>query len=65
MSSRLTPCRLSTPALICSLGSDLASISSALFSGTRGFTNDDGFTPGRPLPLGRVLADLPDTASWP
>ncbi|WOD12044.1 beta-ketoacyl-[acyl-carrier-protein] synthase family protein [Pseudomonas sp. NyZ704] len=65
MSSRLTPCRLSTPALICSLGSDLASISSALFSGTRGFTHDDGFTPGRPLPLGRVLADLPDTASWP
>ena len=65
MSTRLTPCRLSTPALICSLGSDLASISSALFSGTRGFTHDDGFTPGRPLPLGRVLAELPDTASWP
>jgi 3-oxoacyl-[acyl-carrier-protein] synthase-1 len=65
MSSHLTPCRLSTPALVCSLGDNLATISQALFSGTRGFCVDDGYTPGRPLPLGRVTAKLPDTTGWP
>lgn len=65
MSSHLTPCRLSTPALVCSLGDNLATISQALFSGTRGFCVDDTYTHGRPLPLGRVTAKLPDTAGWP
>lgn len=65
MSSPLKPCRLSRPALVCSLGDDLPRISRALFSGKRGFCVDDGFTPGRPLPLGRVMFDLPDTSTWP
>jgi 3-oxoacyl-[acyl-carrier-protein] synthase-1 len=65
MSSPLKPCRLSKPALVCSLGGDLPTISQALFTGQRGFCVDDGFTPGRPLPLGRVNADLPDTSAWP
>lgn len=65
MSRDLTPCRLSPPALICSLGDDLSTISQALFNGQRGLVIDDGFTPGRPLPLGRVTAELPDTSIWP
>ncbi|PKM30619.1 MAG: beta-ketoacyl-[acyl-carrier-protein] synthase II [Gammaproteobacteria bacterium HGW-Gammaproteobacteria-11] len=65
MPSSLTPCRLSTPALVCSLGSDLDSISQALFIGTRGLFADARFTPGQPLPLGRVRATLPDCSDWP
>lgn len=65
MPSPLTPCRLSRPALICSLGSDLDTICQALFNGTRGLSADERFTPGQPLPLGRVWMDLPDTTDWP
>lgn len=65
MSGPMTPCRLSAPALVCSLGSDPVTISAALFDGVRGLQMDDSFTPGRPLPLGRVNIALPDTAAWP
>lgn len=70
MSSQLTPlqaqpCRLSRPAVVCSLGDDLTMIAEALFSGRRGLLPDDTFTPGRRLPLGRVTTPLPDTGDWP
>jgi 3-oxoacyl-[acyl-carrier-protein] synthase-1 len=68
MSSHLktaSVCRLSRPALVCSLGDDLQGISRALFSGVSGLPVDDAFTPGRPLPLGRVIRDLPDPGAWP
>ncbi|GGX86691.1 beta-ketoacyl-[acyl-carrier-protein] synthase II [Litchfieldella qijiaojingensis] len=70
MPSRLTPlqaqpCRLLPPALVCPLGDDLGTISEALFSGRRGLVYDDAFTPGRPLPLGRITSSLPDASSLP
>ncbi|EWG97815.1 beta-ketoacyl synthase N-terminal-like domain-containing protein [Halomonas sp. BC04] len=70
MPNRLTPlqeqpCRLSPPALICPLGDDLATIAAALFRGQRALVRDDAYTPGRPLPLGRVTTPLPDTRHWP
>lgn len=63
--NRPSGCRLSRPALICPLGDDLDSISSALFQGQRKLTTSDRFTPGRPLPLGIVSSNLPDPAAWP
>src|SRR5690554_190875 len=57
-------CRLSRPALICPLGDDLDSISSALFQGQRRLTSSDRFTPGRPLPLGIVNSVLRDPDAW-
>jgi 3-oxoacyl-[acyl-carrier-protein] synthase I len=70
MPTRLTalntkPCRLFAPAVVCPLGADLQGISEALFSGRRGLVHDDAFTPGRPLPLGRVHAPLPAKGAWP
>lgn len=70
MPSRLTPiqeqpCRLLPPALVCPLGDDLGTISKALFNGHRSLVYDDTFTPGRPLPLGRVTSPLPDISSLP
>lgn len=59
------PCRLSTPALVCSLGDNLADIAQRLFSGERGLTPTDSFTPGRSLPLGLVHTKLPDMRAWP
>ena len=64
MPNRLTPlqsqpCRLLPPALVCSLGKDLATVADALFNGRHGLVYDDAFTPGRPLPLGQV-SSLPD-----
>ena len=59
------PCRLSRPALVCSLGDDLQTISAALFSGIRGLSVSDRFTPGRPLPMGTVNVTLPETGAWP
>ncbi|QHC52189.1 beta-ketoacyl-ACP synthase [Billgrantia tianxiuensis] len=53
------------PALICPLGDDLVTIADALFNGRRGLVYDDTFTPGRPLPLGRVRSPLPDAGSLP
>lgn len=58
------PCRLLIPALICSLGDDLVAIADALFKGQPGLIVDDAFTPGRPLPLGRVNS-LPDASRLP
>ncbi|MGR2739522.1 beta-ketoacyl-ACP synthase [Billgrantia sp. Q4P2] len=70
MPSRLSPiqeqpCRLLPPALVCPLGDDLETIADALFSGRRGLVHDDAFTPGRPLPLGRVNSPLPDASRLP
>ncbi|QNI04354.1 beta-ketoacyl-[acyl-carrier-protein] synthase family protein [Halomonas sp. SH5A2] len=70
MPSQLTPlqaqpCRLLPPALVCPLGDDLATIADALFNGRRGLVRDDTFSPGRPLPLGRVTCVLPDADSLP
>lgn len=59
------PCRLSRPGVVCSLGDDLDTIARALFTGERGLTISDAFTPGRPLPLGRVASELPDATHWP
>ncbi|MBZ9559929.1 MULTISPECIES: beta-ketoacyl-ACP synthase [unclassified Modicisalibacter] len=59
------PCRLSAPGVVCSLGSDPATLSRALREGHRGLTTSDAFTPGRPLPLGAVSEPLPATADWP
>ncbi|RCV91717.1 beta-ketoacyl-[acyl-carrier-protein] synthase family protein [Billgrantia montanilacus] len=70
MPNRLTPlqrqpCRLLPPALVCPLGDDLVAIAGALFNGRRALVRDDAYTPGRPLPLGRVTASLPETHTWP
>lgn len=59
------PCRLSTPALVCSLGDNLVDISRRLFTGERGLSLTDSFTPGRTLPLGQVHRRLPDMQDWP
>ncbi|CAM0557216.1 beta-ketoacyl-ACP synthase [Vreelandella titanicae] len=59
------PCRLLPPALVCSIGDDLAAITDALFNGRRGLVYDDVFTPGRSLPLGRVTTALPDARDLP
>lgn len=69
MPNRLTPlqsrpCRLLPPALVCSLGKDLATVADALFNGRPGLVYDDAFTPGRPLPLGQV-SSLPDAGCLP
>ena len=58
------PCRLLPPALVCSLGNDLVTIADALFNGRPSLVYDDVFTPGRPLPLGRV-SSLPDASHLP
>ncbi|WP_110655379.1 beta-ketoacyl-ACP synthase [Salinicola halimionae] len=58
-------CRLSRPGVVCSLGDDLETIGRALFTGKRGLTIGDAFTPGRPLPLGSVGGELPDDSQWP
>lgn len=63
--SRRTPCRLSPPGVVCSLGDECEAIAEALYTGRRGLTVSDAFTPGRPLPLGRVDAALPATRDWP
>ncbi|MDF3918927.1 beta-ketoacyl-ACP synthase [Salinicola salarius] len=63
--SAVFPCRLSRPGVVCSLGDDLDAIARALFAGERGLTTSDAFTPGRPLPLGRVVGELPDVTGWP
>lgn len=57
-------CRLHTPAVVCPLGTDSSDIAARLFTGQRGLVMDDAFTPGRPLPLGRVIAELPDDTTW-
>lgn len=63
--TRRMPCRLSPPGMVCSLGDEREAIAEALFAGRRGLTVSDDFTPGRPLPLGRVDTPLPATTDWP
>ena len=62
---RRVPCRLSPPGVVCSLGDTNERIAEALFNGRRGLAVSDAFTPGRPLPLGRVATPLADTRAWP
>ncbi|MFC0266691.1 beta-ketoacyl-ACP synthase [Kushneria aurantia] len=59
------PCRLSRPAVICSLGADHERIVQALRDGRRGLTDSDRYTPGRPLALGAIEAPLADAEGWP
>ncbi|GHA96721.1 beta-ketoacyl-ACP synthase [Modicisalibacter luteus] len=59
------PCRLSSPGVVCSLGDTHDTIADALFEGRRGLSVSDAYTPGRRLPLGSVLNDLPDDRDWP
>lgn len=59
------PCHLSPPGVVCSLGDSLDVIAEALFSGRRGLTSSDAYTPGRRLPLGSVTTALPDDRNWP
>ncbi|TVU69247.1 beta-ketoacyl-ACP synthase [Cobetia crustatorum] len=58
-------CRLSRPGIVCPLGADHGLISSALFSASRGLRISDDFSPGTPLPLGRVTTPLVDDSEWP
>lgn len=57
--------RLYPPAVVCPLGDDAETIAEHLFAGQRGLTISDAFTPGRPLPLGRVTTLLPNASDWP
>ncbi|WP_227369952.1 beta-ketoacyl-ACP synthase [Halomonas sp. M20] len=59
------PCRLSAPGVVCSLGDSLDAIAAALFTGQRGLVPSDAYTPGRPLPLGKVTSALVDDTDWP
>ncbi|MCP1341425.1 beta-ketoacyl-ACP synthase [Halomonas sp. FL8] len=59
------PCRLSPPGVVCSLGDTHAAIAEALFEGRRGLNISDAYTPGRRLPLGSVIGELPDDRDWP
>ncbi len=61
----MTYCRLYPPALVCPLGDQLDIIATRLFQGQAGLHTSDAFTPGRPLPLGRVDTALPDDSGWP
>ncbi|WP_163648333.1 beta-ketoacyl-ACP synthase [Modicisalibacter sp. 'Wilcox'] len=60
-----SPCRLSAPGVVCSLGDDPRHLIAALREGRRGLTTSDTFTPGRRLPLGRVTVPLPADEAWP
>ncbi|WP_438766310.1 beta-ketoacyl-ACP synthase [Kushneria sp. TE3] len=58
-------CRLSSPAVICSIGGDHDTLVDALTAGRRGLTDSDRYTPGRMLALGDVTAALVSGARWP
>ncbi|MFC0336441.1 3-oxoacyl-[acyl-carrier-protein] synthase-1 [Kushneria avicenniae] len=58
-------CRLSEPAVICSLGDDRATLVDALATGRRGLVNSERYTPGRPLALGDVTTSLVTADDWP
>lgn len=50
---------LHKPAILCALGNSTDEVASTLFAGeSRPLTVTDQYTPGRPLPLGAVSADL-------
>ncbi|WP_456268062.1 beta-ketoacyl-ACP synthase [Kushneria sp. AK178] len=59
------PCRLSSPAVICSLGDDHATLVDALAAGRRGLTDSERHTPGRMLALGDVTTPLVTSDDWP
>ncbi|GHC29291.1 beta-ketoacyl-[acyl-carrier-protein] synthase II [Kushneria pakistanensis] len=58
-------CRLSSPAMICSIGSDHDTIAGALATGRRGLTHSERYTPGRVLALGDVTTSLASFEGWP
>ena len=58
-------CRLSSPAVICSLGGDHETIVTALATGQRGLTDSDRYTPGRVLALGDITVPLVSSEDWP
>jgi 3-oxoacyl-[acyl-carrier-protein] synthase I len=51
--------------IVCALGDSLAEVRRRLFAGQGGVDPTDAWSPGRVLPLGRVLSALPDSASLP
>lgn len=53
-------------AVVCSLGDSHAALKRQLFDeASSGLTLSDAYSPGRPLPLGRVTAALPDAGHLP
>ena len=56
-----TPVYLHKPAMICALGNTTDAIAKSLFADeAKALTSTDCYTPGRPLPVGAVNADLPN-----
>lgn len=59
-----TPLFLSSLGLVNSLGSEKATVAAALFRGdTGGMRTEEGWIPGRPARLGRVIEELPGLPS--
>ena len=52
-------------AIVCPLGDSHAQIRQRLFGGESGIAPTEAYSPGRLLPLGRVLASLPDDGDLP
>ncbi|RSZ60227.1 beta-ketoacyl-ACP synthase [Massilia atriviolacea] len=51
--------------IVCALGDSHAEIKRRLFAGESGIAPTEAWSPGRTLPLGRVLTGLPDGAALP
>lgn len=51
--------------IICAMGDSPAQVKARLYAGETGLASSDSCSPGRALPLGRVLADLPSVAHLP
>ncbi|NHZ79274.1 beta-ketoacyl-ACP synthase [Massilia sp. CCM 8695] len=51
--------------IVCALGDSHEQVKRALFAGQSGIAPTDAWSPGRVLPLGRVLSALPDDAALP
>ncbi|MDQ1812176.1 beta-ketoacyl-ACP synthase [Massilia sp. CCM 9210] len=51
--------------IVCALGDSHEQVKRALFAGQSGIAPTDAWSPGRVLPLGRVLTALPDDAALP
>ncbi|SDU24027.1 beta-ketoacyl-ACP synthase [Halopseudomonas salegens] len=58
-------CRLSAPAIVCSLGHRNEQITAALLSGQRGLTRNSHWLAGKTLSLGEVDYPLPDLSDMP
>ncbi|TWI13305.1 beta-ketoacyl-ACP synthase [Aerolutibacter ruishenii] len=58
------PVYLNELGIVCALGCGQQAVAGALFAAdaARGVATTDGYTPGRPLPLGAVQSALPDLA---